>query len=55
MAWAVSAMIAMAAAYRLANGERDELSFAVYSRDPERRRGKFRPDGTLVERKPHAE
>jgi N6-L-threonylcarbamoyladenine synthase len=50
-----AAMIAMAAAYRLANGERDELSFAVYSRDPERRRGKFRPDGTLVERKPHAE
>jgi N6-L-threonylcarbamoyladenine synthase len=45
-----AAMIAMAAARRLAAGERDDLSFAVYSRDPERRRGKFRPDGTLVER-----
>jgi len=45
-----AAMIAMAAARRLAAGERDELSFAVYSRDPERRRGKFRPDGTLVDR-----
>jgi N6-L-threonylcarbamoyladenine synthase len=49
-----AAMIAMAAARRLAAGERDELSFEVYSRDPERRRGKFRPDGTLVERKPDA-
>ncbi len=47
-----AAMIAMAAARRLAAGERDDLSFAVYSRDPERRRGKFRRDGTLVERKP---
>jgi hypothetical protein len=43
-------MIAMAAAHRLAEGEQDELSLAVYSRDPERRRGKFRRDGTLVER-----
>lgn len=49
-----AAMIAMAAARRLTAGERDDLSFAVYSRDPERRRGKFRPDGTLVERKPDA-
>ena len=48
-------MIAMAAAHRLATGERDDLSFAVYSRDPERRRGKFRPDGTLVERTPDAD
>jgi len=45
-----AAMIAMAAAHRLAVGEQDQLSFAVYSRDPERRRGKFRRDGTLVER-----
>jgi len=45
-----AAMIAMAAAHRLVAGERDELSFAVYSRDPDRRRGKFRRDGTLVER-----
>ena len=50
-----AAMIAMAAAHRLATGERDDLSFAVYSRDPERRRGKFRPDGTLVERTPDAD
>jgi N6-L-threonylcarbamoyladenine synthase len=49
-----AAMIAMAAAHRLAAGERDELSFAVYSRDPDRKRGKFRRDGTLVERKPDA-
>jgi N6-L-threonylcarbamoyladenine synthase len=49
-----AAMIAMAAAHRLVAGERDDLGFAVYSRDPERRRGKFRPDGTLVERTPDA-
>lgn len=47
-----AAMIAMAAIRRLAAGESDDLSFAVYSRDPERKRGKFRRDGTLVERKP---
>ncbi|MGB5193940.1 MAG: tRNA (adenosine(37)-N6)-threonylcarbamoyltransferase complex transferase subunit TsaD [Polyangiales bacterium] len=47
-----AAMIAMAATRRLASGERDELSFAVYSRDPDRKRGKFRRDGTLVARKP---
>ena len=47
-----AAMIAMAAARRLAAGEQDDLSFAVYSRDPDRQRGKFRRDGTLVERKP---
>ncbi|MGB3050404.1 MAG: tRNA (adenosine(37)-N6)-threonylcarbamoyltransferase complex transferase subunit TsaD [Polyangiales bacterium] len=45
-----AAMIAMAAAHRLVAGERDDFSFAVYSRDPDRRRGKFRRDGTLVER-----
>ena len=47
-----AAMIAMAAVHRLAGGERDDLSFAVYSRDPDRRRGKFRADGTLVEHNP---
>jgi N6-L-threonylcarbamoyladenine synthase len=47
-----AAMIAMAGIYRLAAGDRDDLSLAAYSRDPERRRGKFRRDGTLVERKP---
>jgi N6-L-threonylcarbamoyladenine synthase len=46
-----AAMIAMAAAHRLAAGEQDDLSFAVYSRAPDRRRGKFRPDGSLVQRK----
>ena len=49
-----AAMIAMAAAHRLASGDQDDLSFEVYSRDPERQRGKFRRDGTLVERKPDA-
>jgi N6-L-threonylcarbamoyladenine synthase len=44
-----AAMIAMAGVHRLAAGERDPLSFGVYSRDPDRRRGKFRRDGTLVE------
>lgn len=47
-----AAMIAMAGVHRLAAGERDDLSFTVYSRDPDRRRGKFRRDGTLVQRKP---
>lgn len=46
-----AAMIAMAAVHRLVDGERDDLSFAVYSRDPDRRRGKFRADGTLVDHK----
>lgn len=46
-----AAMIAMAAMHRLTDGDRDDLSFAVYSRDPDRRRGKFRADGTLVEHK----
>jgi N6-L-threonylcarbamoyladenine synthase len=45
-----AAMIAMAAAHRLAAGEQDDFSFAVFSRDPDRRRGRFRRDGTLVER-----
>lgn len=42
-----AAMIAYVGALRLARGERDE-PFGVYSRDPARKRGKFRPDGTLV-------
>ncbi len=45
-----AAMIAMAGVQRLRAGHRDELSFIVHSRDPDRRRGKFRADGTLVER-----
>jgi hypothetical protein len=45
-------MIAMAAAHRLAAGDGDDLSFSVYSRDPERRRGKFRRDGSLVDGTP---
>ncbi len=45
-----AAMIAMAGVHRLSAGEHDDLSFAVYSRDPERRRGRFRRDGTLIER-----
>lgn len=46
-----AAMIAIAGVQRLIAGERDDLSFQVYSRDPERRRGKFRSDGSLVERR----
>jgi N6-L-threonylcarbamoyladenine synthase len=45
-----AAMVAMAGMHRLSAGEHDDLSFAVYSRDPERRRGRFRRDGTLIER-----
>ena len=45
-----AAMIAMAALARLRRGERDPFSMTVYSRDPDRRRGKFRRDGTLVTR-----
>ncbi|MEM7433697.1 MAG: tRNA (adenosine(37)-N6)-threonylcarbamoyltransferase complex transferase subunit TsaD [Myxococcota bacterium] len=45
-----AAMIAVAGLHRLQAGERDDLSFPIYSRDPERRRGKFRADGTLVAR-----
>lgn len=45
-----AAMIAYAGAQRLARGEADaELS--VYSRDPKRRRGKFRRDGSHVPRR----
>ncbi|MEM9067756.1 MAG: tRNA (adenosine(37)-N6)-threonylcarbamoyltransferase complex transferase subunit TsaD [Myxococcota bacterium] len=45
-----AAMIAYAGALKLATGARDE-ELAIYSRDPQRRRGKFRRDGTLVKRK----
>ena len=45
-----AAMIAVAGIAKLSRGERDDPSFAVYSRDPDRRRGKFRRDGTLVTR-----
>ncbi len=44
-----AAMIAYAGALRLAAGEQDEAP-TVYSRDPHRRRGKFRRDGTLAPR-----
>jgi len=47
-----AAMIAIAGIERLRSRETDDLSFPVYSRDPERRRGKFRADGSLVEPKP---
>lgn len=43
-----AAMIAYVGARRLAAGERDE-TLRVYSRDPERRRGRFRRDGRLIE------
>ena len=46
-----AAMIAYAGALRLARGERDD-ALRVFSRDPKRRRGKFRRDGTLVKRRP---
>jgi len=45
-----AAMIAYAGALRLAAGERDE-GLQAYSRDPARRRGKFRRDGSLVKRR----
>lgn len=47
-----AAMIAYAGLLRLQAGERDEAaSLGAYSRDPARRRGKFRRDGSHVERK----
>ena len=45
-----AAMVAYAAAHRLRRGESDGIDFDVYSRDPARRRGKFRPDGRHVPR-----
>ncbi|MEO0323897.1 MAG: tRNA (adenosine(37)-N6)-threonylcarbamoyltransferase complex transferase subunit TsaD [Myxococcota bacterium] len=45
-----AAMIAYAGAQRLAAGERDG-DIVIYSRDPARRRGRFRPDGTLIPRR----
>ncbi len=44
-----AAMIAYVGALRFERGERDE-ALRIYSRDPARRRGKFRTDGTLVRR-----
>ncbi len=45
-----AAMIAYAGALRLEAGERD-AELVVYSRDPARRRGRFRADGTLIPRR----
>ncbi|MEM1417773.1 MAG: tRNA (adenosine(37)-N6)-threonylcarbamoyltransferase complex transferase subunit TsaD [Myxococcota bacterium] len=45
-----AAMIAYAGALRLAAGERD-LDLVAFSRDPARRRGRFRPDGTPIPRR----
>lgn len=44
-----AAMIAYVGALYASDGRYDE-NVAVYSRDPQRRRGKFRRDGTLVKR-----
>ncbi|NOY90820.1 MAG: tRNA (adenosine(37)-N6)-threonylcarbamoyltransferase complex transferase subunit TsaD [Deltaproteobacteria bacterium] len=44
-----AAMIAYTGALAFARGERaDDQGLQVYSRDPARRRGRFRPDGTLI-------
>ena len=45
-----AAMIAYAGAARLVRGESD-AEIVAYSRDPDRRRGKFRRDGSLVRRR----
>lgn len=45
-----AAMIAYAGGCRLRRGDRDGVDLAVYSRDPARRRGKFRADGTHLPR-----
>lgn len=45
-----AAMIAYTGALRLARGERD-AALSVYSRDPKRKRGKFRRDGSHVPRR----
>ena len=46
-----AAMIAYAGAQGLKRGERADWDMAVFSRDPERRRAKFRKDGSLVSRR----
>jgi len=47
-----AAMIAYTGALSFARGVRgDDESMRVYSRDPARRRGRFRPDGTHAPRK----
>jgi len=45
-----AAMIAYTGALALAEGERADLAFPVYSRDPDRVRGRFRSDGSHVPR-----
>lgn len=48
-----AAMIAYTGALQFERGVRgDDASMGVYSRDPERRRGRFSPDGTLSPVKP---
>lgn len=46
-----AAMIAYAGAFRVGAGADDGVGLHAYSRDPARRRGKFRPDGTLIPRR----
>lgn len=46
-----AAMIAYAGTQRLLAGAQASWDMAVFSRDPDRRRGKFRSDGTLVGRR----
>ncbi len=43
-----AAMIAYAGAQRVVGGQQAAWDMVVFSRDPDRRRGKFRRDGTLV-------
>lgn len=45
-----AAMIAFAGAQRLVHGEHDQ-DLVAYSRDPRRRRGRFRADGSLIPRR----
>ncbi|MBC7173795.1 MAG: hypothetical protein H5U40_15245, partial [Polyangiaceae bacterium] len=46
-----AAMIAYAGAQRFLREGTETTESGVYSRDPARQRGRFRPDGTLVPRK----
>ena len=46
-----AAMIAYAGVHRLLAGEDDGVGLSAYSRDPERRRGRFDREGTLIPRK----
>jgi N6-L-threonylcarbamoyladenine synthase len=45
-----AAMIAYAGAQRLVESGPDELALAPYSRDPQRKRGRFGADGRLIPR-----